>query len=82
MVTSIAYPRPINETLNYPRQVGEPLTVEAFSAEVIELADDSIRIDFSEALSPADWAAVEEGREAIRRGDFITLEEYERKRTR
>lgn len=35
-----------------------------------------------ERLSPADLAAVREGREAIRRGEFVTLEEYERKRGR
>jgi excisionase family DNA binding protein len=31
-------------------------------------------------LSPDDLAAVREGIEAIRRGDFITLEEYDRQR--
>ncbi len=31
-----------------------------------------------EPLTPEDWAAIQEGREAIRRGEFITLEELEK----
>jgi len=31
-----------------------------------------------EPLTEEDWAAIQEGREAIRRGEFITLEELEK----
>jgi hypothetical protein len=31
-----------------------------------------------EPLSAEDWAAIREGKEAIRRGEFISLEELER----
>ena len=31
-----------------------------------------------EPLTEDDWAAIREGREAIRRGEFITLEELEK----
>ncbi len=33
-----------------------------------------------EVLTAEEWAEIEEGREEIRRGEFVTLEEYERKR--
>ena len=33
-----------------------------------------------EYFSPEDLAAIQEGEEAIRRGEYISLEEYERKR--
>ncbi len=32
----------------------------------------------SEPLTETDWAAIREGKEAIKRGEFITLEELER----
>jgi hypothetical protein len=31
-----------------------------------------------EPLTEEDWVAIREGREAIRRGEFITLEEFEK----
>ena len=31
-----------------------------------------------EPLTEEDWAAIQEGREAIRRGEFITMEELEK----
>ncbi len=33
----------------------------------------------NEPLTPEDWAVIEEGRESVRRGEFITLEEHKRK---
>jgi predicted transcriptional regulator len=32
----------------------------------------------NESLTEEDWAAIREGKEAIRRGEFVSLEEFEK----
>ncbi len=54
------------------RQVAVVVPIEQWEAILEQLTDDEV------PLSEEDWQAIREGKEAIRRGEYVTLEEFEK----
>lgn len=53
---------------------------EAYLGQARDLLQGLRDSEDAEVLTPEELARIEAGREAIRRGDYITMEEYKRQR--
>ena len=65
------------EFLDKVKKVAQGADADLFY-EMVELLYERQAKDADEPLSEADWAAIREGRAAIARGEFVTLEELEK----
>jgi PHD/YefM family antitoxin component YafN of YafNO toxin-antitoxin module len=54
------------------RQVAVVVPIEQWEAILEQLTDDEV------PLTEEDWQAIREGKEAIKRGEYVTLEEFKK----
>ena len=54
------------------RQVAVVVPIEQWEAILEQLTDDEV------PLTEEDWQAIREGKEAIRRGEYVTLQEFKK----